>query len=180
MSEEEKKPRFKRGLRTFEGEHKFKMQYCDMLEDHMAKGLSFEAFAGVIGVGPVTLYRWAKRYEEFKDAKEKGFAKSRLFWEKLGVAAAAGKVKDFNATAYVFNMKNRFGWRDKVDVSVDGQIEHEHNHTHTIETKALIEELSLVLQNPTAERLPILEVQPIHSEGSPETSLQQLALAHRN
>lgn len=96
---------------------KYKAQYCGQLIDHMAGGLSFESFAGVIEVGRATVYRWLDDYEDFRDAKEKGEAKSLLFWERMGVDGSCGRIKGFNAMSYQFNKKNRFNWKDKQEVS---------------------------------------------------------------
>lgn len=94
---------------------KFEDEYCDMLIEHMSKGLSFESFAGVVDVCKQTLYNWKNDHPEFLDAVNRGTEKSRLFWERLGIAGAAGKREGFNATSYIFNMKNRFPneWRDR-------------------------------------------------------------------
>ncbi len=102
----------------------FKKEYCSQLIDHMDKGYSFESFAGIIGIARSTLYRWEKHLE-FKEAKEIGFAKCLLFWEKIGIDACMGKIMGFNGTSYVFNMKNRFNWKDKreVDTNVTASFE---------------------------------------------------------
>lgn len=97
--------------------------YCEMLLKHMEDGLSFEAFAGVAGCCEKTLYNWEKEHPEFLQAKNIGKAKSRLFWEETGIKGLHNEtIKDddgmtitrsINATMWIFNMKNRFGWRDK-------------------------------------------------------------------
>ena len=105
---------------------KYKPEYCGLLIEHMATGLSFEAFAGVIEVCEDTLYEWAKVQPEFSEAKKMAFAKNRIFWEKLGVdhilnteSGFGSKMvnkKSLNSTVWIFNMKNRFGWRDRREV----------------------------------------------------------------
>lgn len=42
----------------------FKTDYCKLLKDHMRQGLSFEAFAGVIGRCEKTLFNWLETYPE--------------------------------------------------------------------------------------------------------------------
>ena len=91
-----------------------------MLLDHMKSGLSANAFAGVIGVHRYTLQRWRDQHKEFKEAYDVGTDASLLFWEKMGRSGAAGKLKNFNTGAWVFNMKNRFFWRDRQEVEVNG------------------------------------------------------------
>lgn len=102
---------------------KYKPEYCQMLIAHMNKGLSFESFAGVIDTTKKTLYSWTEEYQEFLNAKEIGTEKSRIFWENLGVNhiinrsdsefQGGSSSRSLNASVWIFNMKNRFGWRDK-------------------------------------------------------------------
>ena len=95
---------------------KYKAEYCEMLVKHMEEGLSFESFGAKANVSRDTLYTWEKKYEEFAEAKKKGKTKCLEFWESMGRSGAAGKLPGFNAAAWIFNMKNRFMWRDRQDV----------------------------------------------------------------
>lgn len=103
-------------------------RFCEMLVDHMSRGYSIEAFAGEIGFSRSTIYNWLDKYPKFKKAKEQGETKSQLHWEKLGMAGLTGKLKNFNATIWIFSMKNRFGWRDKQDIEQNssGKMVHEY------------------------------------------------------
>ena len=83
----------------------------------MAQGLSKESFAGDIGVHKDTIYEWADRHKAFSDAIKRGEGKSRIFWEKMGNAGALGRLPGFNSASWIFNMKNRFGWRDKQEIT---------------------------------------------------------------
>jgi hypothetical protein len=100
---------------------KYKPEYCKLLIDHMAEGYSFESFAGIVGVSKQTIYDWLERHVEFLDAKRQAFAKSRLFWERAGISGMymGGKDNPFNSTVWVFNMKNRFGWRDNIKQEIE-------------------------------------------------------------
>jgi len=111
-------PREKKAPNAF----KWKKKYCEMLVDHMAKGLSIEAFAGEIGVTRNCVYKWRERHECFEKAFEQGKAKQHLFFEKMGIHAMAGKIKNFPASTYIFTMKNKLGWKDKVEVDNNGSI----------------------------------------------------------
>ena len=96
---------------------KYKEEYCEMLENHMKSGLSFESFGGVIGVCEDTLFEWKKQHQEFSDSYKKGRTASMLHWEEMGhdmVLAGQG-----NATTWIFNMKNRFGWKDKSESDIN-------------------------------------------------------------
>jgi hypothetical protein len=95
----------------------YKPEYCEMLIDHMAQGLSFESFCGSINIVKRTGYTWVKEHPDFAEAKDIGFEKNREFWEKVGIEGLWGdKDSRFNSTVWVFNMKNRHGWRDRVEM----------------------------------------------------------------
>ena len=98
---------------------KYKKEYCKMLVEHMKEGLSFRTFGAVIGVCEDTLHEWCKKHREFSESKKEGALYSELFWSKMGRSGAAGKINGFNATAWIFNMKNRFGWRDKKEIDTN-------------------------------------------------------------
>ena len=99
---------------------KYKPEYCDLLVSHMTEGFSFESFAAVVDTCKQTIYSWTKQFPEFLDAKNRSFAKCQLHWEKAGMEGMfmGGKDNPFNATVWVFNMKNRFGWRENPE-SID-------------------------------------------------------------
>lgn len=110
-------------------ESKYKEKYCEMLIEHMAQGLSYESFAGTIGVNRDTLYEWQKKFPEFDEAKKHGRDKSLLFWESLGIKNIINRSEgvpggginatSLNATVYRLNMINRFQWKDKADVEAN-------------------------------------------------------------
>lgn len=86
----------------------FRFKYCDMLEEHMAKGLSYVTFGAVIGVTPRTLYNWENEFPAWADAKERALNRCRLFWEQMGIAGAAGKIRGFQVGAWIYNVRCRF------------------------------------------------------------------------
>lgn len=149
-----------------------------MLIDHMSQGLSFDSFGADVMATRATLYNWTHEHQEFLDAKNLGEVLSLKFWERLGVAGAAGKIPNFNVGAFVFNMKNKFGWRDKWDVSVQGQIGHEVKHTHEIDGAKLIDELKRILIDPVAERFPVLDLQQGDTYQSQTPGLLEQSMAH--
>lgn len=109
----------------------YKPEYCEMVIEHMAQGLSFESFAGVVSTSKPTLYSWAEKNEEFLNAKRIGTEKCRVFWEKAGIKGLfLGKEEKFNAAVWVFNMKNRFGWRDVQEISQEINNKHQVNLKH--------------------------------------------------
>lgn len=74
-----------------------------------------------------TFNLWREKHEAFSAAVKKAVGFSQGWWEKQGRLSAVGQVDNFNATSYIFNMKNRFkeDWRDKHEVdntSSDGSM----------------------------------------------------------
>lgn len=102
----------------------YKPEYCKMLIDHFNTGLSFESFAGVVGVARSTVYEWKGNFPEFKEATEVGQAKGLLFFEKVGIRIMMDQLADSNGNkvkgniaAWFIQMKNRYGYSDNPSAS---------------------------------------------------------------
>lgn len=134
-----KKEHEKRGRPT-----RYKDEYCSMLAEHLKQGFSYETFAAVVGVNVDTLYEWEKRFPEFSEAKKNFWTASYLFWEKIGIDGVMGKIPGFNSTAWIFTMKNRFGWRDK------REIEHSGAEGKPIEIRTRNDQIKNILSDPDA------------------------------
>ena len=108
-------------------------EYDDLVEKHMASGLSFESFGATPGVCKDTLYEWVKKHQSFADAKKRGMIKCREWWEKqgqLGLWESGDKSeKKLNATIWLYNMKCRFpdDWREKSEIK--------QQTTHSVDNK---------------------------------------------
>jgi hypothetical protein len=103
---------------------KYKQQYCQSLIDHMSDGLSYESFAGLIGVCVDSLYDWEVAHPEFFDAKTIGQAKRLLYNELIIDGLAKGKVVG-STTAQIFRMKNLGGnlaWKDKTESVITADV----------------------------------------------------------
>lgn len=105
----------------------FKDEYCDMLIEHMRQGLSFESFGALVPAGKQLLYSWLEEHPQFSHAKNIGEAHSRIFWENLGLSGIRGEIQGFSAAVYIFNMKNRFLWRDQVNIETKSTVKIEHS-----------------------------------------------------
>jgi hypothetical protein len=86
----------------------YKPEYCDMLVKHMAKGFSYQSFAGEIDVCFKTLYNWEKDFPAWKAAKERGNPKNLKIMEAFGLKAMSGGSKGISSAIYCFTMKNRY------------------------------------------------------------------------
>lgn len=71
----------------------------------------------LLGIGTSAWETLLEDSEEFRVTEKERQALCEVWWERTGRKMAQGA--DGNATVWIFNMKNRFGWRDKQD----------HNHT---------------------------------------------------
>jgi hypothetical protein len=105
----------------------YKPEYCQMLIDHMASGMSFYTFAAVIKCSPDTCNEWVHVHKDFSAAKIKGKALELEWWENLLRAGAAGKVPGYNAASVIFALKNKMPsmWRDKHEIVSTVNVTHE-------------------------------------------------------
>jgi hypothetical protein len=90
----------------------------------MAQGWSKEEVCynvedGGLGISYQSFLTYQQEHPEFLEAVKEGDRASAAWWAKTGRSAAVGGIKDFNATAWIFNMKNRFGWADKTESKTD-------------------------------------------------------------
>lgn len=126
--------------KAFNRPSNYKPEFPEMLIEHMAQGLSFTSFGGIIGVPHQYMCEWEKKYPDFKKARAIGDSQSLVFWEKLGKVGIMGKIKSFNASAYIFSMKNKFNWTDRNEIQL-GQTDDykaEHSVLRSIDRKDLI------------------------------------------
>jgi hypothetical protein len=105
---------------TFGRPTKYEPSMCKTIYDGLCQGYSIEACAGLLGVCKETVYTWLKEYPDFLDAKNKGLQQSRLFWEKMAMEGmwSSKESGTFNSSVWIFNMKNRFGWKDRAEADI--------------------------------------------------------------
>ena len=63
--------------------------------------------------------RWINEEEQFSETIKTGKIISEAWWSKNGRTNLENK--DFNFTGWYMNMKNRFGWTDRVDSTSKGE-----------------------------------------------------------
>lgn len=117
-------------------EKKYKEEYCELLIKHMKMGKSFDSFPSSIYaydkqiVGLQTLYDWANKYEEFREAKQLAFQEALSYFETRAFAKTSGQkidginAKDIDAYVLMGMLKTRFHkiYGDKVQHDVANDI----------------------------------------------------------
>lgn len=100
----------------------------DILDGMGGEGEGMAEAWVALGISRQTFYNWQKEHPQFLEAVNNMKARSQAWWERNGRLATFGmRDEAFNATAFIFNMKNRFGedWRDKIEqdhTSSDGSM----------------------------------------------------------
>jgi hypothetical protein len=87
----------------------------------MAHGAGIAELAHYLKVSRQTIYDWcdprSKQYRrKFAAAVTLGRELSEAWWMRYGRLAMMQKVASAPPSWWIFNMKNRFGWRDRVEV----------------------------------------------------------------
>ena len=88
----------------------------------MEQGAGIKELAIYLRVSRQTIYSWCdekhKQYHRpFAQAVELGRELSEAWWMRYGRLAMMGRVRAGPAAWWIFNMKNRFGWRDRVEIA---------------------------------------------------------------
>lgn len=98
---------------------KYKPEFAEQLPQMFKNGEAVEEVIVKLGIRRSTFYEWAKKYPEFADAYEHGKELSQAWWLKVGRAGAIGQGEiQLQPTVWIFNMKNRLGWKDKSETDI--------------------------------------------------------------
>ena len=103
---------------------KYVPAFCDRIIEFGAEGAGKCEMAAELDVTYNTFEAWQTEHPEFLQSVSEALRKSQAWWEKNGRSATFGAFPGFNATSYIFQMKNRFkeDWRDKVESEVNGNL----------------------------------------------------------
>lgn len=106
---------------------KYETWMCEKVIKLMEQGAGVAGVAAACGITKETLYQWADPkgeyyIPEFSDSVKTGLTKAEAHWESLGLKAAEGRFGKgrFSAPAWIFAMKNKFGWTDRREVTGSG------------------------------------------------------------
>lgn len=103
----------------------YREEYCDTVLECGKQGYSLLEMAFTVCRSYNTFLAWQDQYPEFMTSVKQAQRLSQAWWERKGREATFGEIEGFNATSYIFQMKNRFraDWRDRHEVEHSGTIE---------------------------------------------------------
>lgn len=87
---------------------------CDVVIEKFGQGYSVCEVCVKLGIAQDTFYDWQKKYEDFSEAIRIGLTAAQAWWEQMSRNNLSSR--EFNANLWSFNMKNRFGYRDKQEI----------------------------------------------------------------
>lgn len=82
-------------------------------------GMSKCEMAAEIDICVETFNQWEKQHKDFSEASKRAVQLSQAWWERKGRESTFSGGPLFNATSYIFQMKNRFreAWNDTKNVN---------------------------------------------------------------
>lgn len=83
----------------------------------MSQGASLEEIKAYLSVSNDVHTRWMNEEKEYMETIKRGLELSKAWWMKKGRIELSNK--EFSATLWYMNMKNRFGWKDRQDVTTN-------------------------------------------------------------
>ena len=94
---------------------KYDPAYCATVIELGREGASKAEMTHALGVSRPTMDGWAAQHPEFLYSVKEAIDLAQGWWEQKGREATFGGSPGFNATAFIFQMKNRFpnDWRDR-------------------------------------------------------------------
>ena len=86
----------------------------DVMRECGQEGGSAVEARALLGIGESAWNTLLQDSEDFRRTEKERQALCQVWWERQGRKMTTGE--NGNATVWIFNMKNRFGWRDKQEV----------------------------------------------------------------
>jgi hypothetical protein len=95
---------------------------CERVIEMGKTGASKHEMAMELDIAMDTFTDWQNNNPEFSAAVKRSTQFSQAWWEKQGRLATFGAFDGFNATSFIFNMKNRFrdSWNDMTKSELSG------------------------------------------------------------
>ena len=93
--------------------------YESIMLELAKEGASIVELSVALSISRDTFYEISKRDTGFSDTIKKCKELSEAWWERSGRTNLMNK--EFNYTGWYMNMKNRFNWKDRQDVTTNGK-----------------------------------------------------------
>lgn len=90
-----------------------------MMREAAQSGASAVEIRCVLGIGDSAWETLIEDDVNFRRTVKECKDLCQVWWERQGRKMSAGESEG-NATTWIFNMKNRFGWKDKSEITGDG------------------------------------------------------------
>jgi len=94
---------------------KYNSAMCERVIECGSQGMGKCEMAEELGITFTSFETYQQQHPEFLEAVKEALRKSQAWWERKGREATFGAVDGYNATSYIFQMKNRFkqDWADR-------------------------------------------------------------------
>jgi len=136
---------------------KYDPAMCDIVIASGKEGKTLAEMAADLEIHRETLNEWRKLHPEFSDALKFALLKSQAWWEERGRQGTFGGIQNFNATGFIFQMKNRFSddYRDTIKQEVTGAdggpIRQQHEGAVAVNLRGLTDEELATLEKTLAK-----------------------------
>lgn len=99
---------------------KYDQAMCERVIECGQEGMGRCEMAADLGIHYETFEAYQAKHPEFSEAVKAALRLSQAWWEGNGRKATFGGFDGFNATSYIFQMKNRFkeDWRDRKETDL--------------------------------------------------------------
>lgn len=92
-----------------------------MMREASQDGASAVELRCILGIGESAWETLIEDDDDFRRTVKQCKDLCQVWWERQGRKMSCGE-SDGNATTWIFNMKNRFGWKDKSEVDHSGSV----------------------------------------------------------
>lgn len=84
---------------------------------HVEKGYSLDCFVP-LSVNSIRRYINVFKDEFIQEELDEAMRQGKVYWETIGDKQANGQCLG-NSRSWYYNMANRYGWRDKIDIEAE-------------------------------------------------------------
>jgi len=112
-----KKLSYKEFMESIRDDATLRRKIFDRLLEHVKRGFSLDCFDDL---GETTIRKYLSTYpDEFvQEELERAQRKGKEGWEDIGRKQSRGECLG-NSRSWYYNMSNRYGWREKVDIEAE-------------------------------------------------------------